>query len=77
MTNITENKGVALAIAKSQHNFDWSTEKWQGSLGTGSYDGQDAISIGVGKRFSNVLLNGSIGRESDKYGYGFGINMRF
>ena len=72
-----ETKGVALAIAKSQHNFDWSTEKLQGSIGMGSFEGKDAISFGIGKRVGQILLNGSVGVESGNHGYGAGITWRF
>ena len=73
----TQFNGAALAIAASQHNFDWGTHKWQGSIGLGSFDNQDAISFGVAKRFDRVLINGSLGREGSKFGYGVGVNLRF
>jgi hypothetical protein len=72
-----KNNGVALAIAKAQHSFDWSTEKIQGSVGMGSFDNNDAISFAAGKRVGQILLNGSIGRENSKYGYGVGVTWRF
>ena len=75
--NNYDSEGTALAIAKAQHNFDWSTGKWQGSVGLGSFDNTDAISFGMGKRVGQTLLNGSIGRENGKYGYGIGVNWRF
>jgi hypothetical protein len=69
--------GVALAIAKAQHQMDWSTVKWQGSVGMGSFDNNDAISFADGKRVGQILLNISVGRENGKYGYGAGATWRF
>jgi len=69
--------GASLAIAMSQINFDWSTQKNQVSVGVGSFDNQDAISFGFGKRFGGVLINGSIGKEGSKSGYGVGFGLRF
>jgi len=76
INNQTAN-GAALAIAMGQINFDWSTQKNQASIGAGSFDNQDAISFGFGKRFGDILINGSIGRESNKTGYGVGLGFRF
>jgi YadA-like membrane anchor domain len=69
--------GVALAIAMSQLSFDWSTRAYQAGIGLGSFNGADAISLGLGKRVDRMLINGSIGREGDKYGYGMGISFHF
>ncbi len=85
ITEVTENSyntteqadGVALAIANSQLNFDWATNDYQAGIGLGTWDDTDAVSFGVGKRFKGVLLNGSIGREGNKYGAGVGVNFRF
>lgn len=72
-----ETSGVALSIAASQHHFDYGTHSWQGSVGVGYFDSEQAISGALAKRFNDVLLNGSIGRESDNTGVGFGVNVRF
>ena len=82
LTNITNHTteqadGVALAIANGQLNFDFATNDYQAGIGLGSFDGEDAVSVGIGKRLNGVLLNGSIGREGNKYGYGIGANWRF
>jgi len=69
--------GTALAIAMSQLSFDWSTKDYQAGVGLGNFNDQDAISIGFGKRVDRLLINGSVGRESNKYGYGFGVNWHF
>ena len=78
--SVTINKatnGAALAIAMSQLGFEWGTKSFQAGIGLGSFDGQDAVSIGVGKRVDRILINGSIGREGNKYGYGFGLRFHF
>lgn len=69
--------GVALGIASAQHAFDWSTDKSQLSVGIGQYDGSEAISVGVGRRFGEILVNGSLGKEGSKTGLGAGFLLRF
>lgn len=76
-SNIYNQEGVALAIAMAQHQFDWGTHSWQGSVGLGSYAGNDAISLGVAKRFDRTLITGSLGRTGADYGFGISINWRF
>lgn len=75
--NTETANGVALAIAMSQLSFDWSTKAYQAGVGLGSFNGDDAISLGIGKRVDRLLINGSIGREGNKYGYGLGISFHF
>lgn len=75
ITDTTE--GVSLGIATAQHHFDLGTHKWQWSAGYGYFDGNDAVSFSIGKRVDRVLINGSIGREGGKTGYGVGLNGRF
>lgn len=72
-----QSEGVALSLAASQHHFDFGTHSWQGSVGMGSYDNDSAISFGLAKRFDRVLINGSVGVNGDKSGYGMGVNWRF
>lgn len=69
-------EGVALAIAKSQHHFDWSTPRLQGSIGMGSFD-NEALSFGLAQKYKEVLINGSIGTEDGKTGFGLGVGWRF
>ena len=77
VTNTLTTKGIALGIAASQHHFDFGTKVWQGSVGTGSFDGNTAFSFGIAKRLDRVLINGSVSTEHGKTGYGAGINWRF
>lgn len=71
--------GVALAIANSQLQFDSTTYQTQLGVGAGNFDGSNALSVGVAKRFCEhcPLVNGSIGQEGDKTGVGVGFTLRF
>lgn len=71
------SKGVASAIAASQHQFYWGTKSWQGSVGIGAFDNNAAFSFGLAKRFNKTLINGSISKEEGKTGGGIGINWLF
>jgi len=73
----TEAKGVASAIAASQHTFYYGTKAWQASVATGSFDSNTAFSFGLAKRFKKTLINGSISIEGGKAGYGAAINWHF
>ena len=76
--NSTSNSaGVASAIAAAQHQFNYSVLVWQGSVSAGAYDGETAVSIGLGKRFNSTLINGSISNEGGKYGGGLGVSWTF
>ncbi len=77
VTTLEQSKGVALAIATAQHSFDWGSYDLQGSLAVGSYGSSDALSVGVAKRFDRILINGSVGTEDGKTGYGAAVNWRF
>ena len=72
-----QSKGVALGLAASQHNYDMGVNKFQGSVGLGTFQGVDAVSFSLGKRYKDILINGSIGSESGLTGYGAGITWRF
>ena len=78
---ITTNNssGAALGIATGQHQFDLGTYSWQGSVAVGNYDSESAISLGIGKRICKncPLINGSIGIEDGKAGFGAAVNWRF
>jgi autotransporter adhesin len=70
--------GIALGIATAQHHFDLGTPKTQLSIGAGSYDGANAVSIGAAKRIGDsVLLNGTLGKEGGNTGVGAGVTLRF
>jgi len=73
----TKVSGVALGIATSQLVFDAGTSKTQISAGIGSFDDSDALAVGIGKKIDNLMLNGSIGFEDGKKGYGAGVSFKF
>jgi len=70
-------KGVAAALASSQHNFGFYTPKTQWSIAGGQFDNESALSIGLGKRLGDVLINGSVVNESGEIGFGIGLSGRF
>ena len=69
--------GTALGIATAQHNFDMGTYQIQGSIGTGSYNGSEAVSFALAKRYKDILINGSYGLAEGKNGIGLGVTWRF
>ena len=84
VTNVTEvttteeqAAGVALAIALGQHQFDWGTDRLQGSISGGSYDDENAGSVAFGKRLKNTLVNISVGRVHGENAYGAAAGWRF
>ena len=72
------SKGVALALA-TYHPFSFATKKWQGSVNTAVYDGQNALSLGLAKRFDGMdaLLHSSFGQNDGKPALTFGMLWRF
>ena len=67
---------MSVGIASAQHHFDWSTSKWQGSIGMGHYDGDSALSAGLAKRYDEVLINLNV-VKGDELGGGLGVGWRF
>ncbi len=67
------SKGIALAIASS-HPFDFATKKWQASVNGGYYDGENALSLGIAKRFdgADALFHSSYGQNAGKQAITFG-----
>ena len=53
-------KGVAAAMAAGGHQFDYSTNAWQGSV-TGAFqmsqEDENNLSFAVGKRFNKALMH--------------------
>lgn len=81
VTNVTRinqsNDGIANAIAAAQHQFDFGTHSWQGSIGVGSYASETSVSFGVAKRLNRALVNASFSMDSEHNGVGLGVNWRF
>ena len=72
------SKGIALAIA-TNHQFDFATKKWQASVNGGFYDGENALSLGIAKRFdgADALFHSSYGQNAGKQAITFGGVWRF
>ena len=72
------SKGIALAIASS-HPFDFATKKWQASVNGGYYDGENALSLGIAKRFdgADALFHSSYGQNSGKQAVTVGMVWRW
>lgn len=79
VSNYADTVGVASAIAHAQHQFDWGTYSYQGSVGVGIFNSREAVSVAFGKRFTKKggLLNASLSLEDGKVGIGVGYNWRF
>jgi len=73
------NELFAMSVATSQHHFDMGTHDWQGSVGAGFYQDENAVSFGVGKRFEQIdaLFNASYGQVNDHSVLGAGVTFRF
>ena len=78
-TNITEEQaaGVAMAIALGQHQFDWGTDRLQGSISAGNFDDETAGSFALAKRIDGLLLNGSVGHTSGETAVGVAAGWRW
>lgn len=77
ITTIEENKGVATAIATGQCHFDYSYAL-QGCASIGSYDGDQAFAIGLGKRANDLLFTGTLSIESGGlFSGGASVNIKF
>lgn len=70
---VKKSSNTAMALSAAQLNFDWSTQALQISSGIGFHNGAQALSIGLGKRYGQVLLNGS---ATTGGGLAAGFNLR-
>ncbi len=71
---------LTAGAAAGSHQFDFSTQDWQGSITGAWYDGEDAVSFGVGKRwdkFGQVLLHGNYTQNGSEDLWVFGGTFRF
>jgi len=74
--------GVALGIAAASHQFDLNYSGLQGSLAAGHYDGESAVSIGIGGRLSDnkhqPFLNLNVGVTGrGERGVGAAVGWKF
>ena len=72
----SEAAGVASAIAAGQCQFDW-THSWQGCAAFGTFDGNGAAAFGLGKRYDEILFNGTVSIEEGELGIGASANWKF
>ena len=71
---------TSLNIAISQASLgDWSTQKWQASVGLGSYDGSNSLAVGIAKKSCQdcLLFHGVVGTSENKTAMGVGMSFRF
>jgi len=70
---------LTAGAASGAHQFDYSTQDWQGSITGSWYDGEDAVSFGVGKRWEKVdaLFHGSYTQNGSEDLYVIGGTFRF
>ena len=78
INTVYSSKGIASAIASSEHQFNYGVLGWQGSASFGTFDSNTAFSLGLAKRFKDVLINGSIVEEEGEItGGGAAVNFTF
>lgn len=71
---------LTIGVAAGSHQFDYSTQDWQGSITGAFYDSEDAVSFGLAKRwdkFGKVLMHGSYTQKSGEDLWVVGGTFRF
>ncbi len=71
---------LTVGVAAGSHQFDFSTQDWQGSVTGSWYDDENAVSFGLAKRwdrFGQVLLHGNLTQNGSENLYVFGGTFRF
>lgn len=76
--NAELSKGIALALA-GQHQFDFDTVAYQGSIVGAWYDDENAVSFGLAKRFRKLdaLFHTSYSENGSEGALVFGGTFRF
>ncbi|MCZ6898265.1 MAG: hypothetical protein O7D95_06135 [Betaproteobacteria bacterium] len=76
--NAELSKAVALALA-TNHPFTYDTYKWQASVNGAFYNGENALSLGIAKRFEKIdaLWHSSYGQNGGNSAITFGSVWRF
>ena len=76
---IDESKsGVALGLAAASHQYDLSYSGFQLSAAGGFFDGESALSIGMGGKAGKVFISGNVGVTSQqKAGGGVAVGFKF
>jgi hypothetical protein len=84
ITNVTEvttinnysTKGIASAISAAQCHFDGGSFDLQLCGAVGYSDNQEAFTFGIGKKYKDFLINGTVSVEDNKARYGVGLNWK-
>lgn len=78
VSNITynETRGIASAIAASQHHYK-ATTALQWSVGGGNYNGDSAVSFGLGKQAGKIFVSGNFSSDGRASAIGFGASGTF
>lgn len=67
---------IASAISASQCHFDGGSFDLQLCGGVGFSNGNQAATFGVGKKYNDFLLNGTITHENSETSVGIGMNWK-
>jgi len=68
--------GVASAISAAQCHFDGGSFDLQLCGAVGYSDNQEAFTFGIGKKYKDFLINGTVSIEDNKARYGVGLNWK-
>lgn len=71
---------LTVGAAAGSHQFDFSTQDWQGSVTGAWYDDEDAVSFGLAKRWDKlgqVLLHGNYTQNGSEDLWVIGGTFRF
>ena len=76
VNNYTSTEGIASAISAAQCHFDGGSYDLQLCGGVGFSNGNQAATFGVGKKYKDFLLNGTITTEDNETSVGIGMNWK-
>jgi len=74
--NYYTSEGVASAISAANCSFDSSTFDLQLCGAVGYTDNTDAVTFGIGKKYKDFLINGTISSEDNRTSFGAAINWK-
>ena len=70
--------GVAMAVAAASHQYDLSHTGLQGSMAVGYYNGDSALSVGMGGKIdANVFVNVNYSTTSHNRAVGGAVGFKF
>lgn len=76
VNNYYSEKGIASAISAAQCHFDGGSFDLQLCGSVGYSDNQEAFTFGIGKKYKDFLINGTVSIEDNKARYGVGLNWK-